>query len=395
MRKWTPLPRHLHLYSYETHGGTRYAIRRGCKDSEGNRVEFTRSGFRSWRDADKALKEFEARLVSGHIDPFAQRNITVGQYFDLMLARNERLGNWRISTIKSKQSYFDKHFKDRFGSVPLGSITRTEYQTFIDDKVVAGYRENTINAINALMQLIMNDAEKNDVIDKNRLRGVQIVGAKQARPVDLTREQYKTFMTAAAQLLDRYHLTMLYLLSLGERREELAGLQFSSFEKADHDGQPYYKITYKVSRTTYEPQGGKLKTPSSYRSNYVTGEIVDMIDYALQYAKNVILQHHREVTPDTFVYVNVQTGMPVYPSNVNRDLFAPVAKETGIRLRPHMLRHYFATQALEDGLPDMSVMHWLGHKSMDMTNAYTRPTEEGALHVINSMNSKLFGGSMD
>ncbi|EPC73055.1 integrase family protein [Lacticaseibacillus paracasei subsp. paracasei Lpp71] len=272
----------------------------------------------------------------------------------------------------------------------MSKISRSEYQQFIDEKIKSGLAQTTMRMLNSVMQIIMNDAEHNDIIRKNMLRGILINGAKPPKDVSITDEDYAKFMATAQKLLNKYQLTMLYLLTLGERREELAGLQFRSFKRGTTEGKPYYEITYYVGRTPQQPLGGPLKTPSSYRTNYVTGPIIDYIDYSLQYAKNILTRTHREIGPETFIYLNEKTGMPVHPSNINRNLFQRVKDATGIELRPHMLRHYFATQALQDGLPQMSVMHWLGHKNIDMTNDYTRPTREGSLKVINGMGPILF-----
>ena len=54
-------------------------------------------------------------------------------------------------------------------------------------------------------------------------------------------------------------------------------------------------------------------------------------------------------------------------------IFLKVSKACGIKIHPHKLRHYFATIAREEsGLSDISVMNWLGHSKIDMTNRYVR-----------------------
>ncbi|MDN6635779.1 MAG: site-specific integrase [Lacticaseibacillus paracasei] len=390
VRKWKEVPHHPNVYRYETRRGTRYGIRRGFKNSVGKRDEYTRSGFTNWHDAEGELKRFEASLVTGGINPLTHRGVTLNAYFAALVKNREELGVWRPATVIQKKTYYRKHLQERFGNRPMSKISRSEYQQFIDEKIKSGLAQTTMRTLNSVMQIIMNDAEHNDIIRKNMLRGILINGAKPPKDVSITDEDYAKFMATAQKLLNKYQLTMLYLLTLGERREELAGLQFRSFKRGTTEGKLYYEITYYVGRTPQQPLGGPLKTPSSYRTNYVTGPIIDYIDYSLQYAKNILTRTHREIGPETFIYLNEKTGMPVHPSNINRNLFQRVKEATGIELRPHMLRHYFATQALQDGLPQMSVMHWLGHKNIDMTNDYTRPTREGSLKVINGMGPILF-----
>lgn len=387
MRQWKPVPRHPNIYSYETKRGTKYGVRRGFKNGVGKRDEFTRSGFTHWREAEAALRRFEADMVSNKINPITHRGVTVDQYFRSMCERNEKLGVWREATLQSKKTYYNAHIKAPFGNTPLSQVTRKSYQDFIDSMILEHhFAQSTMQTLDSVMQVIMNDAERNDIIDKNRLSGILINGAKPPKPVAVSDEDYKAFMAKAAEILSKYEMAMVYLLTIGERREELCGLMFKSFERGEQDGQPYYAITYTVARTQYDVTGGPLKTPSAYRTNYVSGSIVDWIDYALLYAKNAMRRTHREITPESFIFINPKTGMPIHPSNVNR-LFLRVKKASGIEVRPHMLRHYFATKALEDGLPGMSVMHWVGHKDMSMTNSYTTPSESGSRKVGNAMNN--------
>lgn len=389
MRQWKEVPHHPNVYKYETRRGTRYGIRRGFKNSEGKRDEYTKSGFLSWRDADVVLKKFEATLATENTSPITHRSETLGHYFDVMKKRKVELGRWRINTALQHTYYFDKHLRPAFGNTPLMAISRADYQHFIDEKVKAGYAKLTLRTLDQIMQNIMNTAEMNDIIDKNRLRGIGIEGAKKPKDESLSQADFKKFMHTAKQILSKYDMTMLYLLTLGERRSEALGLQFRSFHKGTDDIGDYYRIHFYVGRTLAEPLGGKLKTESSEREIYVHGTIVSYIDYMLQHAKEICEKTHRLYDDKTFVYLDERTGMPPSPGRVNIRVFNKVSKASGIKVHPHMLRHYFATQALEKGLPDMSVMHWLGHKNMKMTNDYTRPTAEGAKRVFQVMEGGL------
>lgn len=391
MRKYIPVPRHPNIYEYDTAKGKRYRVRRTFKNSVGKRDEFSRSGIRTWRQADAVLKQFEATLSTNEINPLTHRGVTVGEYFDKMVKRREELGIWRESTIKSQQQYFNKHLRPVFGNTPLADVKRASYQQFIDGKVKAGYAQTTVNTIDAVMQHIYFDAENNDIIDKNRLKGISIQGALKPRSQSLSVKDYDTFMKTAKTVLSKYQMTMLYLMTLGERRSELAGLQIRSFVKGIDDIGTYYAITFYVARTQYAPLGGPLKTPSANRTIYVRGEITKYIDYALTRTKEACLKSGRPFNEKTFLYLDERTGMPIFPGNINRILFQRVNDKAGVTVRPHMLRHYFATHAKENGLPDMAIMHWLGHKNVEMTNEYTRPTEEGAKKVFDGMSKDLFG----
>ena len=76
---------------------------------------------------------------------------------------------------------------------------------------------------------------------------------------------------------------------------------------------------------------------------------------------------------------------PVY---INK-LFSKVSKACNIRIHPHMLRHYFATVALQNNINNISVMKWLGHAKPEMTDKYFRSNESSILAVSDEIHGKF------
>lgn len=57
-----------------------------------------------------------------------------------------------------------------------------------------------------------------------------------------------------------------------------------------------------------------------------------------------------------------------------RRLVRRVGREAGVRgLRPHLLRHAFATRLVRDGAPLVVVQRWLGHSNPGTTHLYLHP----------------------
>ncbi len=55
-----------------------------------------------------------------------------------------------------------------------------------------------------------------------------------------------------------------------------------------------------------------------------------------------------------------------------RDQLGRWGKQCGVKVTPHQLRHTFATQLINHGLPIESVRKLLGHQTLNMTQHYAR-----------------------
>ncbi|MFC6180309.1 tyrosine-type recombinase/integrase [Lactiplantibacillus daowaiensis] len=388
MRGWKALKKHPGLFEYETKKGKKYGIRRGYTNADHKTVYWSKSGFTNWREADISLKQFEAKLSAGELTESLTGDVTLESYYQKIKKRNVELGKWRPNTVLQKEAYWKNHLSPIFGKKRLSDITRQSYQHFIDGLIKKGYAKNTIVTTNSLMQIIMNDAELNDVIPKNKLRSISIDGGAQPADVSLNEKDFDTIMKKAKEIFSPYKYGMILLLTLGERREELVGLRYSSFKFDKWNGEDICAITFSTGRTRGEINGGALKNESSYRTIYVRGEMEKLCRYMITASKNICARVNRHITEDSFLLVNDKTGMPVYPAYPNK-LLEKVQKETGIHVHPHVFRHYFATMAMTSGQVETDVMHWLGHSSLKMTQSYTRENVRGALNVFDGMQPTL------
>lgn len=382
---------HPNIYEYETKRGKRYSVRRRYQDFTGKYETYTSSGFTDWRQAEQDLRKFEAKLFDGTLATAESKKITLNDYFEMMSDRKKRMGVWKISTAKVNQQYYAKHFKKQFGSVNMQDITRIRYQRYIDELSLSGdFTLNTLHRIDSLMQQIMNDAEKNDVIHKNKLRGIVMSTNKPTKNQTLTASEFDTIMQAALTDLSKYDYAFIKLMTLGERRGELMGLRKSSF-KFQYDELHHRNscsITFNLARTADEPDGTTLKNESSYRTIYVSDEMADLAQYAIKKSEAIMDDFGLDKSPDDFIWINPETGKPYHVQHANT-ILKKLTRRTGITVHPHMLRHYFATKARSERLPETDVMHWLGHSSITMTDSYTRETPEGARGVFDGVKKDL------
>lgn len=389
VRKWKEVPHHPNVYRYETRRGTRYGIRRVYTDSEGKRREFTRSGKMSWRDAESILKKFEDDYVNGNLKTLSNAATTLGNYFDKLSARKLKYKAWRQSTYDAHVRYFNNHIRPVFGNKRMQEITRAQYQAFIDhldDEKHMGV--TTIRSIHRIMMETVNAAVTEDVLDKNRLKRVEIHG-HQAKPVDLSREDFERWITTAEKILNKYDYALIKAATLGMRRGEILGLRVSSikFARDQVNNTEIAAIKIDMQRGVDYPTGGPLKTSTSNRTIWASGDVVDLLHYAILASKNIRKRNCAPATATQWLWVNRYGNAASYAYLVER--MSAVNDATGLKIRPHMLRHYFATQAIAANTPQAEVMHYLGHKNMQMTFDYTRATEQSSLKVFKNFTETI------
>lgn len=384
MRDWVPVPRHQGIFSYETKRGTRFGVRRGFKNALGRRDEFHPSGFRTWRDADHALKDFEATLVNGNLGPLTNRSVTLGDYFDQYAKRKLANGKWREVTFKQFTLVFDTHIRPAFGYTPISQIRRLDYTAFLDSLADDVHLSKAyIETIDKIMLAVINDAVRNDVIYKNQLGGIEKHGAS-ARSVTVTPEEFERWQTAALTKLNRYQLAVVFVDALGLRIGECLGLRTNSIDfKQGPDGQEVASIKIDMQRGPNYPTGGPLKNDASYRTIWVQNNIVDLLHFAVLTSNNLRAKNHVPGTELDWLWL-LDDGRPM-SSYYLRKYIKAANTAAGTEIRPHMLRHYFASQAVGNG-SQIDAMKYLGHKNLQMTADYVRPTEESSLKVFTAAN---------
>lgn len=104
---------------------------------------------------------------------------------------------------------------------------------------------------------------------------------------------------------------------------------------------------------------------AEYRSAKISNDTFEfLMDYLAKYRK--ILQHQ------DYLFVNIMgenIGKPLRVDSVY-DMLDRMEKKTGVKITPHMLRHYFANMRKQAGWELEMISQALGHKHLDTTIKY-------------------------
>ena len=99
--------------------------------------------------------------------------------------------------------------------------------------------------------------------------------------------------------------------------------------------------------------------------------------------------YYRQCYPKVYLFNGRQKGQPMSSEGLRHALNAAV-KRSGIKkeLNLHILRHCFASHALEDGMSIKTLQHLLGHSSINTTLIYLHVSDiplRGAFSPLDNM----------
>jgi integrase len=142
--------------------------------------------------------------------------------------------------------------------------------------------------------------------------------------------------------------TVSLMLMAGLRRMEVVKLQFADVN---------------TTMRTIRIQGGKGRFGGKDRTCYMPPQLASILD---DYMRE---RGHAGRTHPTFI-TDLRHNRGIGAESVRR-LCERISRESGIRVRPHALRHTYATLLRMSGVPDRVAMDLLGHSSYAMLQRYS------------------------
>lgn len=378
------------ILTYETKNGVRYRIRKTIS-IKGKKDIVDESGFKNISAAKARLREIEDQVDKNEPGYIRNKKLTVSEYYKEYSKRKTLQHVWSADTRYGNDSLFKVHIKPIFGDTPLSKIQRSDYELFVTDKL-KNLRRRSVQSIHVLFMALLNDAVYNGIIDRNRLMRVHIGdSSKPAKNKRISLNNYNVWMDTAESILNKYDFSIVYLCVFGLRRGEVCGLRQSVISYDDHFSLATLHIAdTRTTRTAIVGKGG-TKTASSNRYIVLDQKGTEAIQTIVKEAQEIKKDFGEILHKDDFIFLNPSNGIPYYPSQINR-LFERVSKACDIKVSPHMLRHFFATQAAIAGVPKEHAAAYLGHRDKTMTEYYTHIENETAAGVIDIVSKRLSNG---
>ena len=248
--------------------------------------------------------------------------------------RSERTINHYLKTV---ESFYD--FQTRLGVVDELDI----------------YQIKKINKSKLSYKSLLHHT-KSGIIKSNVLK----IKEPKTFPGCLAQDEVKKLINSCNNVRDKFLLCLLY--ETGMRIGEALGLRHEDIHSRG------INEIHVVDRDT---NANRARAKSGERIIHVSKELMRLYSAYL-------IDDYPQIDSD-YVFVNCwkgAIGKPVSKSNVN-NLFKRLAKPTGIKVYPHLLRHTHATELIKAGWDMAHVQKRLGHSDIQTTvNTYVHLSSE-------------------
>lgn len=298
-----------------------------------------------------------------------QKEITLSEYTQTFL--ESKKSTVKPSTYHSYYWMLEKTILPTLGDVALCRIDNRCLQNFADE-LLKTFSKKSVRDMVGLVKTILTDACINEVIEAKKFM-IKYPKSENNDYEILSEVDFKKFEEYLLLHENPHDIGELLLLETGMRIGEMCGLKWENVNFDDRTIKIRRTVqrVYKAESKTSEINIGSTKTSAGERTVPITEKIRDY------------LKEHKK---DGNIYVASGREIPTEP-RTHRQYHKRLMRRIGIDyIKPHGLRHTFATRAIQHGVDPKTVSAILGHSNSNITlNIYTSVTEDMLRSGIDKM----------
>lgn len=264
-----------------------------------------------------------------------------------------------LQTYNTKVSYYNKHFKEKYGNNIITDFKFKDAQLFVNELLEKGLKPKTVKNIVNDFKVLFNYAIKNEYINKNPFQYVEIPKFDNRVYFDFTEEEIKRFIRTVLNYPDQKFRGIFIFLLHGRRLNEVLSL---TWENVDFENEVYF----------IPPQINKAR-------RFMTYQMTSLLKDILQRQK---ILNQIQCSKSPYVFPSSVTCRKIQDI---RKQFKKLLKLAKIdkKMRIHDIRHLVASYSINYlGLSVEEVSYTLGHTSIEITQRYINPRAEISKKVV-------------
>ncbi len=347
-------------YYFNTKKEKLWCYRYRYYDALNKRREKSKQGFKSEKDAFRALLEVKASILNGEVKKVENSNLTISEWLDIWYETHKN--DWKISSQIQRENAIKHQMKPLLGKYKLADLDKATYKRVYINELLNKYQPSTVRLFHRLFKVAINAAVDNEIIPRNRFNKIVISGDKE-KDNFLTSEELKTFLAGAKECLNITNYTIILLLAYtGLRKGEAMGLKW---EDIDFD-----RNALTVQRTRDNKGVRTPKTKRSYRTILIDGKLNHQLKFYRAWCRETMISFGKRLTDDSYIFISYKTATPIVENTVKYS-FDRVLKKTGVKkVTPHGLRHTHATLLIGQRIPVKVIAERLGNTPQMILDIY-------------------------
>lgn len=329
-------------------------------DALGKRKEKSKQGFKSEKDAYRALIEVKSNILNGEVKQVEYSNMTVSDWLDIWFETHKN--DWKITSKQQRKNAIKYQMKPLLGKYKLAELDKTTYKRVYINELLKKYEPGTVQLFHRLFKVAVNAAVDNEIIPRNRFNKISIPNEKTTDNF-LTSLELKSFLAAAKELENITNYSLILLLAYtGLRKGEAYGLKWGDID--------FENKTISVERTRDNKGVRSPKTKNSYRTILIDDTLIKQLRIYKSWCRETLLSFGARLNNDDFIFISYQTGAPIVDATLKYS-FDRIIKKTDIkRITPHGLRHTHATLLIGQRIPVKVIAERLGNTPQMILDIY-------------------------
>lgn len=367
------------MANYEKRGNNwRYRISLGKNPNTGKYEYISKSGFARKSDAKNHAEMVERQIRNGEY--IAPSTHTFNYVADEWINHYSR--NAKVSSVRAREKAI-YHAKQQFGNRSIQTITKRDYQAFVDDTSTR-FSKNYVDSIVSSTNLIFKYALDMKIIAKSPIEGIKRTKFKPTvedleqnslQQKFLEKDELFEFLSVAKnhhKPLNSFEL-FTFLAYSGMRAGEVLALKWSDID--------YEECTVSITKTYYNPNNNKKnyqiltpKTESSIGKISIDPNVIKLLQ---DYKVNVQDKWKNELYVDNDFIFTDNNGYPLVIKKLSQWIQA-IMLQTNIdkNITTHSFRYTHCSLLIEAGVHIKEIQERLRHKDINTTmNIYAKITE--------------------